>query len=103
MGLGIAEYNALTPLELRAELEACAEIKDAERDRFKFQNRLIDNHFAILETLVYNAHFKNPAKVSDFKLIEEKKAVISAEVLNFDIAMRAQAQENLRKKGKIWG
>lgn len=102
MGLSIAEYNALTPLELRAELEACRKIEEAGRTRLDFQNKLFDAHCATIEMLIHNAHYKRSARIVEFKLIEEKQKTISMEVMNFNVRMLALAQANLRKKGKLW-
>ena len=73
-----------------ASLSFCSIISD-----FKSSNDYIESSGWSCSEDKFNGEY--------FKLIEDKKAVISAEVLNFDIAMRARAQENLRKKGKIWG
>lgn len=104
MGLGVSEFGALTPREIDIELEV---FRERERDRAQeeeFKIRLFDAHMATLEMLVHNANFKRALKVSDFKLLQDRKrANVSEEVLAFDARIRAEAQAKLREKKKMKG
>lgn len=104
MGLSISEFGALTPREIEIELEAVREKAREEASEEEFRLRLFDAHMATLEMLVHNANFKRALKVSDFKLLRDKKRVnVSEETLAFDARIRAEAQAKLREKQKMKG
>ena len=102
--MSVSEFGALTPREIDIELEV---FRERERDRAQeeeFKIRLFDAHMATLEMLVHNANFKRALKVSDFKLLRDKKrANVSEETLAFDARLRAEAQAKLREKKKMKG
>lgn len=104
MGLSVSEFGALTPREIEIEVEVAREKSRAEAAEEEFKVRLFDAHMATLEMLVHNANFKRALKVSDFKLLRDKKrANVSEEVIAFDAKIRAEAQASLREKQKMKG
>ncbi len=104
MGLSISEFGALTPREIEIELEAAREKAREDAAEEEFRLRLFDAHMATLEMLVHNANFKRALKVSDFKLLRDRKrANVSEEVIAFDARISAEAQAKVREKQKMKG
>lgn len=102
--MSVSEFGALTPREIEIELEVAREKarEDAAEEEFKI--RLFDAHMATLEMLVHNANFKRALKVSDFKLLRDRKrANVSEEVIAFDARISAEAQAKVREKQKMKG
>ena len=90
-----ADFDALTPRELKAELKA-ADRRDAiTRERFDALIKLLDSHFALAHTLVHNANFKRRAKPEDYKLLAEPRAKPTNRQLAIDAKLRAQARERI--------
>lgn len=100
LGLTLSDFERLTPAEIEIELEYARLRDDAETKERETLLRLIDTHLATMETLFYNAHFRTPAKVADFKLLKDPARNISAGVLALDAKLRARAQAKFNKKGE---
>ena len=100
--MSVSEFGALTPREIELEVAREKAREDAAEEEFKI--RLFDAHMATLEMLVHNANFKRALKVSDFKLLRDRKrANVSEEVIAFDARISAEAQAKVREKQKMKG
>lgn len=100
LGLTLSDFDRMTPAEIEAELEIACKREDAERAERETLLRLIDTHFATMETLFYNANFRHSAKLADFKLLKDPARNISAGVLAFDAKLRARSQAKFNKGKK---
>lgn len=100
LGLTLSEFERLTPREIDIELEVSEEIRRRRDGEADFLLRLLDAHMSTLETITYNASYKRPMKVEDFKLLREKKKEFPPELVALDAKLRAQAQERIRQKRK---
>lgn len=68
LGLSPAEYNALTPSEISAELEA-AKILERRRESF-FE--MFDEHLARLELLANGYTFPDAKSTEDFRILKRR-------------------------------
>lgn len=73
LGLSPAEYNALTPSEISAELEA-AKILERRRDSFI---EMLDEHFARLELLLNGYTFPDAKNTEDFRILKRRTSTPS--------------------------
>ena len=98
MGLSIAEFNALTPSEMNAELEAAAELEKRRLDEREHFMRFLDAHLALAHAIAHNAHFKRRVKVDDYKIMSEKKQALTQEQMAIDAKLRAEARARIAQK-----
>ena len=91
LGLSPAEYNALTPSEISAELEAT---KILERRRESFFE-MIDEHFARLELLANGYTFPDAKSTEDFRILKRRTPALSEK------QRKANTQKNIKMAIKM--
>ena len=69
LGLTKTEYDALTPFEIKCELEA---LKFIEREKNNLVE-ILDEHFARLEILANGYNFADLKTTEDFRIFKPKK------------------------------
>lgn len=70
LGLSIAEYSALTPLEIDCELKAHALLQKQKETLL----RALDEHLARLEILANGYNFPTVSSAQDFRIFPDKPA-----------------------------
>lgn len=96
--MSYAEFNALTPRELQAELKAATKRDERENAREDRLLKLLDMHFATAHTIAHNAHFRRSAQFDDYRLLSEAKQHFTPQQLAIDAKLRADAQARIRAK-----
>lgn len=74
LGLQPSEYNALTPFEIKCELEALKIIENERKNVFK----LIDEHLARIELLLNGFTFPSIKNIEDLRILKTAKKISAA-------------------------
>lgn len=74
LGLSVAEYNSLTPFEIKCELEALKEIESERKTLLK----LIDEHLSRIEILLNGFNFPSVKTIDDLRMLKTVKKISSA-------------------------
>lgn len=102
LGLSKTEYDALTPFEIKCELEA---LKFIEQERNNIVE-VLDEHFARLEILANGYNFSDLKTTEDFRIFKPKKFKEISDKQrkhntkkNFDMAIKLKAlQDKIKAK-----
>lgn len=114
LGLSKTEYDALSPFEIKCELEA---LKYIEREKQNIIEAL-DEHFARLEILANGYNFTELKSTADFRIFKRNQSKEISErqrknnvKKNFEMAMKLKSlqdkikakRDEIRNRGKIYG
>lgn len=114
LGLSKAEYDALSPFEIKCELEALKFIEQEKQNLIE----VLDEHFARLEILANGYNFTDLKTTADFRILKrnQNKNISDRQrknnnKKNFEMAMKLKAlqekikakRDEIRSKGKSYG
>lgn len=114
LGLSKAEYDALSPFEIKCELEALKYIEQEKQSLFE----ILDEHFARLEILANGYSFTDLKSTSDFRILKRNQSKTISDrqrknnnKKNFAMAMKLKAlqekikakRDEIRNRGKCYG
>ena len=102
LGLTKTEYDALTPFEIKCELEALKFIEQEKNNMLE----ILDEHFARIEILLNGYNFSELNSISDFRIFKPKKNKPVSDKQrkqntkkNFEMAIKLKAlQEQIKAK-----
>jgi hypothetical protein len=101
LGLSKTEYDALSPFEIKCELEALNIIQEEKKQILQ----IIDEHFARLELLANGFSFSGCKTVDDFKILKSNKTTLTDRQRkinnkkNFEMAVKLKAlQDKIKTK-----
>ena len=102
LGLTKTEYDALSPFEIKCELEALKFIEQEKSNMLE----ILDEHFARIEILLNGYNFSELNSISDFRIFKPKnnKPVSDKQrkqntKKNFEMAIKLKAlQEQIKSK-----
>lgn len=114
LGLSKAEYDALTPFEIKCELEA---LKFIEQEKQRLIE-VLDEHFARLEILANGYNFTDLKSTADFRIFKrnQNKNISNRQhknnlKKNFEMAMKLKSlqerikakRDEIRSRGRSYG
>lgn len=114
LGLSKSEYDALSPFEIKCELEALKYIEKEKQSLIE----ILDEHFARLEILANGYNFTDLKSTADFRIFKRNQSKEISDrqrknnvKKNFEMAMKLKSlqdkikakRDEIRSKGKIYG
>ena len=102
LGLTKNEYDALSPFEIKCEIEALKIIEQEKQNLFE----ILDEHFSRLEILLNGYNFTDLKSVQDFRILKTEKTKLISDrqrkinnKKNFEMAVKLKIlQEKIKAR-----